>query len=194
MNSSSDILRCFIALYPDAGALERMTAFTDCLRERNTGLRWEKPSHVHITLKFLGDVRRPVVARIVQDLREALSGEPAFGTDIDRVGGFPGLRRPRIVWLGFHERIEAMQCLHEAVETVCEPLGFPLEEKAFTPHFTIGRVKRNADIGNLENDIQSCSFEQTYAWFTSVKIMRSRLTPQGAVHTEIGSISLQPGI
>ena len=181
MNSSSDILRCFIALYPDAAALENMAEVVDCLRERNRGFRWEKPSHVHITLKFLGDVRRSVVDRLAEDLREAVIGEPSFGARLDSVGGFPDLRRPRIVWIGFHERIEAIQRLHNAVESVCDRHALPIDEKEFTPHFTIGRIRRNSDIGDLENDIQSCSFQQIRAWFTSVKIMHSRLTPQGAV-------------
>lgn len=189
----SKLIRSFIALYPDAGATSHIADFINEIRARNRSVRWEHPDKVHITLKFLGDVESSVLDAIAADLRERMAGQHAFSALIDRTGAFPNLRRPRIIWLGFAEIQERIQQLQRVTDEVCTAHGLEPEQKKFTPHFTIGRARRNADTGSLENDIEACSFQPVPVHFTAVRIMESTLTPQGAIHTERARIEFTPG-
>ena len=188
-----DTIRSFIALYPDPAALRTVSDFISCLRSRERSVRWEKDDHVHITLKFLGDVERRDLGTVSDELRKELRGSGVIGGTIDRVGGFPNLRRPRIVWLGLSDGAERVRGMNAVVERVCEAAGMEREKKSFTPHFTIGRVRQPGGSGDLEKALAACSFDPAPVSFASVRIMQSVLTPKGAIHTVVAEIPLQPG-
>lgn len=194
-------VRAFIALYPDPAARVEVARFVDCLRTRERGVRWEQAEKIHITMKFLADTETETLDAMASALEDAVvamqadGGLPATGIEgvIDAVGGFPNLRRPRIVWLGFSRPPEAVAMLQRVVEEACAAFGAEREERAFTPHFTIGRVRRDADTAGLEKGLQACSFHPSPVRFTRLCIMESTLAPTGAMHKERISISLTPG-
>ena len=194
-------VRAFIALYPDPAAREEMARFTGCLRARERGVRWEQAEKIHVTVKFLGDTETRVLDAMAEALRDAVgamrAGDelPDTGIEgvVDSVGGFPNQRRPRIVWLGFSRAPEAVLLLQRVVEDVCEGHGAERERKAFTPHFTIGRVRQGGDTAGLEKALQACSFQPSPVRFTRLCIMESTLAPSGAIHKERFSIPLTPG-
>jgi 2'-5' RNA ligase len=191
------LIRSFIALYPDAAARAEMARFVECLRQRERGVKWEEADKIHVTVKFLGDMEARTLDAIDRALREGIAAMPlppdGITGMIDRTGGFPNLRRPRIVWVGFSTPPPETPALQRLVERVCTDAGAEREDKPFTPHFTIGRVRRDADTAGLENALQACSFQSTPVRFTRLRIMESTLTPQGAVHKERSHISLTPG-
>lgn len=191
------LIRSFIALYPDSAAREEMGRFVECLRGKERGVRWEQMEKIHVTMKFIGDIEAKTLDAIGTGLKEEvaamrLSAEGVRGV-IDVTGGFPNLRRPRIVWLGFSVPPPEVMTLQKMVEKVCETAGVEQERKAFTPHFTIGRARQDADLTGLENVLRACSFQDSPVRFTQLRIMESTLTPQGAIHKERVSISLTPG-
>ncbi|MBE0642633.1 MAG: RNA 2',3'-cyclic phosphodiesterase [Bacteroidetes bacterium] len=191
------LIRSFIALYPDPAAREEMARFVSCLRQKERGVRWEQTDKIHVTMKFLGDMEPKTLDAIAAGLAAGIPALPlsqkGIPGRIDRTGGFPNLRRPRIVWLGFSTPPPAVLALQQLVEEVCMGEGVEPEEKAFTPHFTIGRVRRDADTDGLENALQACSFQPSPVRFTRLCIMESTLTPQGAIHKERIHFSLTPG-
>ena len=189
MNTRQTI-RCFLALYPDPAALRSMTEFLFAVRELQPAVKWEKPSQVHVTLKFIAEIPRDAVTAIEMELRGTLRDETAITATLDRVGGFPNLRFPRIVWIGFSAPVPALQRIHRICEAACTTQGIKPEPRAFTPHFTIGRVKDQVRPVDLEKDIVACSFAPTPVRFASVRIMHSTLAPTGAIHTELASIPL----
>jgi len=189
----SKYVRSFIALYPDPDARTHMAGFISCMRERNSSCRWEQPDKVHITLKFLGDVLPATLDAITADLKEQIVAEGVITARIDRTGAFPGMQRPRIIWLGFSESVGKVRTLQQLIEDVTEKHGLLREQKKFTAHFTVGRVKRDANTEGLENEIEACSFQPATVHFSAVRIMESTLTPEGAVHKERARISLIPG-
>ncbi len=190
-------IRSFIALYPDPAAREEIARFAACLRLRERGVRWEQPDKIHITVKFLGDMEPDALDAIAEGLRTGLPSlalpQDGIHSRIDITGGFPNLRRPRIVWLGFSAPPAEVVAMQKLVEDVCAEAGAERERKAFTPHFTIGRVRQGADTAGLENALQACSFQPSPVRFTRLRIMESTLTPQGAIHKERIHFSLTPG-
>ena len=191
------LIRSFIALYPDSAAREEMGRFVECLRKQERGVRWEQTEKIHVTVKFIGDIEVKALDAIAAGLQEGVAAMPlspeGLAGVIDVTGGFPNLRRPRIVWLGFSTPPPEVMRLQKMVEDVCEAAGVERERKAFTPHFTIGRTRQDADTAGLENVLRACSFQDSPVRFTRLRIMESTLTPQGAIHKERVSISLTPG-
>lgn len=182
------VIRCFLALYADAAAREAMSSVITCLRAQNGGIRWERPGQVHITARFLGDVPRERVPDLERALRDRLASVPAFDSAIDTIGAFPNLRRPRIIWLGCSRPHPVLHAVHDACEEACAELGLARDDKAFTPHFTVGRVRESSDVRHLDTEIAACSFPPIRAHFLALRIMRSTLAPGGAVHEELGRI------
>lgn len=182
---SIDIIRCFLALYPDETALAQMLSVIDCLRERQLSIRWEKPEHIHITLKFIGSVRRQTMLDVAEVLKAHVPDAGPIDAVISVPGAFPNLRNPRIVWLGFQEKQTRVLDLQQMAESVCAHAGIMREPKSFTPHFTIGRVKEHGKNVNLHKELDPCRFQPIPVRFSALRLMESRLTPEGAIHTEL---------
>ncbi|MCZ7556934.1 MAG: RNA 2',3'-cyclic phosphodiesterase [Bacteroidia bacterium] len=191
MNHS--LVRSFIALYPDAEALEHIAMYIHCLTARDRSVRWEKPGQVHITLKFLGDMEPQALDAIAAALETSCRATGEAIGRIDTVGAFPNFRDPGVLWLGFSTAAERFIALRNIVENVCAQAGLDRERKKFTPHFTIGRVRQRGRGGDLENVLHACSFRAVPVRCTSIRIMESTLTPKGAIHRERASIILTPG-
>jgi RNA 2',3'-cyclic 3'-phosphodiesterase len=183
-------IRCFLALYPDPASLRAMTEFVFAMREKQPKIRWERPTQIHVTMKFIAEIPREAVNAIEMELRGTLRDRQEVSTVLDRVGGFPSMRAPKIVWIGFSTPQPALQRIQEICEAACMTQGIKPEPRAFTPHFTVGRVKDHARPVDLEKDIEACSFAETPVQFTSVRIMHSTLSPTGAIHTELAIIPL----
>jgi RNA 2',3'-cyclic 3'-phosphodiesterase len=188
MNRNAEVIRSFLAIYPDAEAREAMARVIDCLRGRNPTIRWERPPQVHITAKFLGDIPRAVVRPLQSGLEERLTGLAPITGEINLTGAFPNLRRPRIMWLGFRAAPPALHTVREACEELCAAEGLERDPKSFTPHFTIGRVKDASDTRHLEEEIAACSFPPIRVEFGALCIMKSTLAPGGAVHEVLARI------
>jgi RNA 2',3'-cyclic 3'-phosphodiesterase len=151
------------------------------VRERGFPVKWVRPEALHLTLKFLGDVDDAREA----DLRAALGqvgGGPAT-LHIEGFGVFPDFTRPRVVWAGVTPD-PALELLQHRVEQVFAPLGFPTEAKAFRPHLTLGRAKRDArpsDFTGLEAALGTIAFLETVV-VPDVDLMESTLQSGGAVY------------
>jgi RNA 2',3'-cyclic 3'-phosphodiesterase len=190
MISDSSIVRCFLAVYPDAAALQRISEYIDCCRGRNSTIKWEQALQVHITIKYIGDIARGNVRTIETRLREQLAQRPVIHAIVEQHGAFPNYRRPSVIWLGCTDHEAELQAMQKTTEDVCWSVGTPKERKAFTPHFTIGRVKNYSRIGDLQKDLEACSLKSFPVEFDAIRIMESTLTPMGAIHTEIVRIPL----
>src|SRR5207248_1409265 len=104
---------------------------------RDREINWTRPEGIHLTLKFLGETDR------VDQVIEALQGIGPFEkffVEVKGFGFFPDARRPRVLWTGI-EAPPALAELAGRVETAMEKLGFPPEQRPFTPHLTLARFQ-----------------------------------------------------
>jgi 2'-5' RNA ligase len=157
-------------------------------------IRWVGVENIHLTLKFLGDVSLSNLKMLTDMLHSEVSSHRQFDISVGGVGAFPNNRQPRVIWVG----VEAPQELHtiqNGIESAAATLGYSREERAFSPHLTMGRVSRNANSGEVKAISQS--FERIHVGFLGVTcvekihLYRSDLLPSGAVYTRIFSTSLQ---
>jgi 2'-5' RNA ligase len=114
-----------------------------------------------------------------------------FRLDVAGVGAFPNPRNPRVVWIGVSGEIDVLTKLQTDVEEGITRLGFKQEDRAFTPHLTLGRIKfirsRVTWLKALEEikGIKLSAFD-----VHAVSLMKSELKPSGAIYTEIDRVEL----
>jgi 2'-5' RNA ligase len=183
------LIRAFIAINLAPPVIEEIAKMQTVLQEARGDIRWTRVESLHLTLKFLGDIARNQVEPIVSALREALSGRPSLHLEAQGVGAFPNLRRPRVLWAGVQG--EGIKELSETIETVLMPLDFPPEEREFTPHLTIGRVRSLRGWDRVLAVVKK--HEQTYFGKSTVEqvtLYQSDLRPEGAVYSVLGAVPL----
>src|SRR5690606_33411991 len=121
----------------------------------STPVRWTSPDSTHLTLQFLGDIDSLLIERITSAMTDAVVNIHPFHLSTGGLGVFPDPRRVRVVWVGLVGDLEILSKLQKRVESGLIPLGFKPEDRAFTPHLTLGRVRENAcpderqSLGNL---------------------------------------------
>jgi len=190
------LLRTFIAVDIPSHIQQTIQQQTERLRKTlGTSLvRWVAVEKLHLTLKFLGDVSPANIEMLKQMLRAEADLVQNFEMDIQGLGSFPNLRRPRVLFIGI-QAPAGLESLYHGIETACARLGYASEERRFSPHLTIGRVR--VDIPASGQQKIRDALEKTMidspgiARVDSVHLYKSELKPAGSVYTRLFSAPLQ---
>lgn len=186
-------MRSFVALGIPATLQNSINSQTVSLRKLYPSpiIRWVKPINIHLTLKFLGNLS----VSDLENLKRLFSLEAQrvnpFSISFTSLGIFPNPKKPRIIWLGVNSP-PILAEFQSKIETLASRLGIPKEQRRFSPHITLGRISdRNTleSIENLNREISSVDvsvFERVK--FSSLKIFKSDLKPDGPIYTEIYNI------
>ena len=188
--------RAFVAVLLDERTRRAVAAQIDRLRPLSRVVAWVPPHNLHLTLRFLGDQTEEQLPEVVSALEEAASGVPTFRLSLKGLGAFPGLDRPRTLWVGVSEGVQEVQRLQARVAEALEKRGVPIEARAWQAHVTIGRVtdkKRWPREGMPE--LRSAVMRGATTHFgsiavASIALMRSDLYTSGARYTGIASVPL----
>ncbi|HEX9917328.1 MAG TPA: RNA 2',3'-cyclic phosphodiesterase [candidate division Zixibacteria bacterium] len=184
-------MRTFIAIELPSDTKEKIEEAISPFRKLNLSVSWVKSKNLHLTLKFLGEVDEKKVDDIVLALEQAVKGKEKFEMDLKDFGTFPNLKRPRVIWIGIEKGKESLIVIQNEIEKELSKLGFPQEEKGFSPHLTIGRVKSAEGIERLTEQIKNVNFVVEDIEVGEVVLMRSQLHPQGAAYTPIRKFKLK---
>ena len=174
-------MRLFIAINFTAKDRQRIYSAARKMREAELPVRWVDDDQLHLTLKFLGEVRSERVVHIKEAVARVAEKTKPFDIKLGGAGAFPTMRRPKVVWLGVEASAE-LRCLKHDLEWELAPLGFEREVRAFHPHVTLGRATSQAragDFRNFEALVNDMSFEREVTVRT-VDIMESHLSAKGA--------------
>ena len=110
------------------------------LAELKGPLRVLNHEDVHLTLAFLGDTPINRTHEVSEVLRETLCTHNLFDVNVVGLGAFPDRKRPRVVWAGLDPQ-EPLRKLANDISSRLAALGFPKEERRYSPHLTLARVK-----------------------------------------------------
>ena len=189
-------IRSFIAIELPG---ELKQALAELQRKFNSAgslpVKWVDPGNIHLTLKFLGDIDADSPGKIMKALEEAASGITSFNIEVRGLGVFPNMNRIQVIWVGLHGELEKLGQLQKRIETSLKPLGFPPENRPFTPHLTLARVRdyaRPDERQKLGQVISAANFEGKYTIkVTAVNLMRSQLTREGPIYSKLGAVTLK---
>ena len=147
---------------------------------------WVRPEHMHLTLRFLGDIDNAQAQFISPYLREVFSDMHPFTLLAQAVGAFPNLRRPSIVWAGIGPLTGPLELVQTHCERAAQHAGLTPELKPFHPHITLARIKDPRPPVDL---MQAIERERTFTAgeFTvhGVSLLKSELTPRGPNYTRL---------
>jgi 2'-5' RNA ligase len=184
-------MRLFIALNLPKKERERVYRAAKPLREGDMPIRWIGADQYHVTLKFLGDVRRERVPAVEEAIAKIAQATKGFSTKFGGFGAFPTIRRPRVIWLGLAANPE-LRCLKQDLEWTMGDVGFDAETRAFHPHVTLGRADDRGGAGafrGLDDLMAEMKFRGSVKVHT-VDLMRSQLSKEGAKYTVLSSHKL----
>jgi RNA 2',3'-cyclic 3'-phosphodiesterase len=189
------MLRTFIAVEIPAEIQQKIHRETSNLHKAIDSLvRWVPPQNMHLTLKFLGDVSPNSVEFIRQMLRTEADKIPCFDIHLAGLGAFPNLKRPRVLYIGI-QAPAALDVLARGIEAASRRLGYEPEERPFSAHLTLGRVRQN--VNATEQQLIRRTIEGTQvdllgtARVDSVNLYKSDLNPGGSVYTRLYSVPLK---
>jgi len=155
---------------------------------------WTRPESMHLTLRFLGSVASAQMPQLSDQLKATLAGFGELALTCERLGCFPDLRYPRVVWAWVHDEADALTRLfHRIDEAVSEFAEKPAEQR-FTGHITLARMKqiKRPDAECLAQFVGGAVKRQFGKWTAkSVCVIQSHLTQTGATHTELCSVVLR---
>lgn len=187
----AETLRLFVATTLPASILENLAAIQQRLRADipHGVVRWVDPRGIHLTLKFLGDVPASQQPELERALNDAVGDREPFELVLSELGCFPNVRRPRVVWVGLAGALQELRGLRDDVERTIAPLGYPTEDRPFSPHLTLGRVRREASASQaslIGAQVMRSQHTDLRAWrVSSLSLMQSELSPAGATYTEL---------
>lgn len=183
-------MRTFIAIELPQEFTSQIDQLQNNLRKTNVDVSWVKPQNVHITLKFLGEVKEDKIEEVHQAVEIAVVGIKIFPVSLQGLGGFPNLKRPRVIWIGVEKGKEILAQLGPKLEEEFFKIGFAKENRDFTPHLTIGRVKSPKNLEKLAAEINKTVFETQEFQVKEVVVMKSTLQPTGSIYTPLKKVLL----
>lgn len=189
-------MRTFLAIEVADSLVPSLEREIDLLKERipDGTVRWLGADSIHLTMKFLGDVSPGKLDAVRSKAQELTSDSEEMRLTVGDFGVFPNMERPRVLWIGVSESTGELQRLKADLEEGMEDLGFEPERRGFTPHLTVGRVRRNIGRGQREelagalHRVQVGDLGEMNAH--ELTLFRSDLKPSGAVYTALDRFPL----
>ncbi len=154
-------------------------------------VRWVRPENIHLTLKFLGDIKPAEIEAIDGVMADAVEGWPPLRLTISGVGFFPGVNRPRVIWVGLGGEIRVLLDLQADLDRRLAAIGFPLDKRPYKAHLTLGRIRQACRSDQFKQVLPRFS-DWGDRQFTAdrITLFRSDLKPSGAVYTELKQVKL----
>lgn len=162
-------------------------------RQGLSGLRWVRPGAIHLTLKFLGETPAEKAPEIEVALAAAVKGTSPFSLALGETGTFGGGRGPRVLWLALAGELPRLRALQAAVEGALVGIGFPPEERGYSPHLTLARVPQPPAPGTGERvsrALKAVAPPEAAFEVRAVVLMMSTLRPEGAVYECLAAFPL----
>ena len=187
----SATIRTFIAFELPPAVIALLRGVQQKLKRLNLRARWVRPENIHLTLKFLGDIQPGDVDRIGVAMADAAGEFGPFSLAVKGLGVFPGIKRPRVIWVGIGGDTHALLALQNRLEEKLAPLGFPAEKRAFKAHLTLGRIKHAGNpeiIRQIINDLSDLNSEDFI--LKQLILFKSDLKPSGAVYSYVKQAKL----
>jgi 2'-5' RNA ligase len=162
------------------------------LKSMRLRAKWVRPGNIHLTLKFLGNINPGDIDRIGEAMMDAAGDFKAIDLAAGGVGVFPGIKRPRVIWVGLGGQIQLLFALQRVLENNLAAVGFKKDKRPFKGHLTLGRFRQTVDpntIGQVMRKYANLSSEK----FTARRLIlfKSDLKPTGAVYSQLLQAALE---
>jgi RNA 2',3'-cyclic 3'-phosphodiesterase len=182
------LIRTFIAAPVTDSVREAVGGLIRKLSSSGADVKWVAAKNIHITLKFLGEIKPERIDPVVDAVRR-LQTHPPIRAVLEGTGVFPNWKRPSVLWAGVTAGKEELVRLAHETEEAMSGLGFEREARPFSPHLTIGRVRSMKRIETLPPLMEG--FGPVEWPISTIHVMKSELTPAGPIYSVLATIELE---
>ena len=155
-------------------------------------INWVRPNHIHLTLKFIGNIHPNDIPKIIDELNEMFKRHKSFTMDFNRTGIFGSRYAPRVLWLGMQNTPQELLDLEEDTLTTFDELGFLRDRQNFVPHITLGRIKELCEKQYFQKIVAGIEQKSYISQeVNEIILYQSILRPEGAVYREIKKFELR---
>lgn len=181
-------IRAFIGVDISDEIRKKAVALQQQLARTGAEVKWATPESMHITLLFLGEVDERDILPICRAVATVAGREPPFPLRVSGIGAFPTLRRPKVVWCGITDGAQELRNLYGLLEAEMLKLGcYHKEERGYTPHLTLGRVRSEADGFTLAPDLPKLlTWDGGRTTVNEVLVYSSELRREGPEYAVLG--------
>lgn len=185
-------MRLFFAISLSQSIQEKLFAIQKEFFPYQLEVRWTEPFKIHLTLAFLDWQEEEKIKKLFQiGQKTALSIKP-FTITLDKLGAFPSLKNPRVIWVGLKEN-KKLENLYQNLKENLKKEEFPVESRPFSAHLTLGRVK--GKIPNFPEILEKINLrplkKASFEVF-SFELFESILRPKGAEYKILNSFNFLP--
>jgi RNA 2',3'-cyclic 3'-phosphodiesterase len=161
-------------------------------------IAWGQRNSFHLTMRFLGEMDKQLIDPLREAMASVRQSHPTIQIPIDRLQAFPNIMKPRVLWVGpseswlTSESAKRLVKLHQEIESCCHSFGFAQDEKPFSPHLTLARIKTGErQVGPLLAQSGVCERSVSLGTVTvgPVVLMKSQLRPTGPVYTKLWEVA-----
>ena len=189
------LLRTFIAADIPPSIQKSIQVQVDNLRKfiGDSSVRWVPVNNIHLTLKFLGDTSPSNLDMLKQALRAQTNSYTGMDITISGLGSFPSSKRARVLLVRI-QAPAALEALQREIDSACAKIGYKPETRPFSPHLTIGRVRRGISpsdqtkIQRALSEVKIDSLGTTRVDY--IHLYKSELARTGATYTKLFSAPL----
>ena len=189
------IARAFIAIALNKTLYKELAVLQQKLKASNADVKWVAPENIHITLKFLGNITDEQIETVKDALKKSCAQFKSYDTSLKGIGAFPDFLSPRVIWVGMDEGSKQTSLICDSIEENLAKAGFPKEERKFSAHLTLGRVRPSAGSGqgSFKNKQKLAEvIEKEKSFYSSEKLsvqeiilFKSTLTGSGSIYEPI---------
>lgn len=183
-------MRSFIAINLPDSIKREIDSTVERLQPVSPPARWVPGSNLHLTLKFLDEISPDQVLPIRGAVTQAAASTRPFDIRLGGFGAFPNERKARVFWIGIELGFERMKELAREIDRAVAPLGFPREEREFSAHVTLARIREPGPVEQLMKAASHMPYRSAVTRIESIELMRSVLSSTGAEYFVLESVQL----
>lgn len=184
-----EAIRTFIAIALPATVTLFLGQVQQEFKALGIGARWVKPENIHLTLKFLGNTDPGRIDSIRVAMADAARGVGPFTLAAKGLGVFPGIKRPRVIWIGLAGQTQVLFDLQRRLDDNLVAIGVPKEKRPFKGHLTLGRFRESVDAAKIGRVISEYAELRSNDFATGqMTLYKSDLKPSGPVYSRLQQV------
>lgn len=186
-------IRCFIAVDIEDELKKQLEKVQEKIMVCGADIKYVERENIHLTLKFLGEVEERRIEPIKRALLEVADKYTPFEIELGGIGVFPSPSYLRVIWVGITRGQDKLGEIHTKIEENLYQLGFKRENRGFSCHITVGRVRSPRNKGKLVEVLSRLRDIQIGTQTVdSIELKQSQLSPKGPIYTTLKSVKLKP--